>query len=82
MTSWGPSRCVLMLYAWLLFTGFPSLPRKLQNQPSKVPLALMCALLLKGVAVPLRACVMLLQSCREFLGSIPSEQLEYAEVPF
>jgi len=44
----------------LLFTGFPSLPRKLQTQPSKVPLALMCALLFKGVAVPLRACVMLL----------------------
>ena len=44
----------------LLFTGFPSLPRKLQTQPLKVPLALMCALLFKGVAVPLRACVMLL----------------------
>jgi hypothetical protein len=43
----------------LLFTGFPSLPQKLQTQPSKVPLALMCALLFKGVAVPLRACVML-----------------------
>jgi len=41
----------------LRFTGFPSLPQKLQSQPSKVPLALMSALLFKGVAVSLRACV-------------------------
>ena len=49
-------RCVDLFC--LLFTGFPSLPRKLQTQPSKVPLALMRALLFKGVAVPLRACVL------------------------
>jgi hypothetical protein len=38
----------------------PVPPEKLQTQPSKVPLVLMCALLFKGVAVPLRACVKLL----------------------
>jgi len=30
----------------------PVPPEKLQTQPSKVPLVLMCALLFKGVAAP------------------------------
>jgi len=54
--QWRPGVPVCADAVCLLFTGFPSLPRKLQTQPSKVPLALMCALLIKGVAVPLRAC--------------------------
>ena len=65
------SKCELVLFPWFPSIPIPalandvlgSLPRKLQSQPSKVPLSLMCALLFKGVAVPLRACVMLLKSC-------------------
>ena len=51
-----------MLYACCLQGFRPSLEScKLSRQ--RVPLALMCALLFKGVAVPLRACMMLLYSC-------------------
>jgi len=52
------SQCVLMLYACCLHVSCPSLEScKLIHN---VPLALMCALLFKRVAVPLHACVMLL----------------------
>jgi len=55
------SRCVLMLYACCLQGSRPSLEScKLSRRRSLWRRALICALLFKGVAVPLRACVMLM----------------------
>ena len=49
------SQCVLMLYACCLHVSCPSL--KSCKLIHNVPLALMCALLFKRVAVPLHSCL-------------------------